>query len=139
MTNFGDILNELNTTMTLETTATERKIQEDARNNLGKIMREKYDTAVYEQMMAPAQEDPFGIPAHEQYPPLKGDFDMGDTGTIYAQKPTFPTNEEMLVNLFSKELALIETLSIIADDENVLTMDIIIYILNDFFHPIEHK
>jgi len=49
------------------------------------------------------------------------------------------SDEEMLVKLFANDPKLIEALSILAEKENVSTIDIIIYMLDDYLKPIEHK
>ncbi len=46
------------------------------------------------------------------------------------------SDEEMLVKLFVNDPKLIEALSILAEKENVSTMDIIIYMLDDYLRPI---
>jgi len=46
------------------------------------------------------------------------------------------SDEEMLVKLFANDPKLIEVLSIFAEKENVSTMSIIIYVLNDYIKPI---
>ncbi len=69
----------------------------------------------------------------------KTPFTTFNTNDTYGQESIYPTEEEMLVKLFEEHPKLIEALSIIAEAENISTMDMIIYMLDDYLLPIEYK
>ncbi len=151
MATFGNIFHNLRN-LTPEPTLAKKIEQEEIRNHITQIIKEQYDKKTIvppPPFIAPnrttkpynPEDNKINIDDYkttiddDKYTPLT----MIDTKKMFIQEQKQLTHEEMLVKLFSTEPTLIEALSLIADDEKILTMDIIIYILNDFFHPIEHK
>jgi len=130
-----------------EDTATQIKMRED----LNTQMRKKYQDIADQQIRDaitngvgqaninpgdihdPLNYQQAGLTAHQIYA------DQTRTTMDNISVMEIISDEEMLVKLFANDPKLIEALSILAEKENVSTMDIIIYMLDDYLKPIEHK